>query len=502
MDIILDACSHVFSVQGLLLMMAGTVLGITVGAIPGLTGAMLIALTLPLTFTMQAKSAFILLIGMYVGAVSGGLITATLLRMPGTPASIMTTLDGYPMAKAGRPGRALGLGITASFAGGLISWFFLVLLARPIAAYSTKLGPFEFFSLVLLALVLIASIGGKSMSKAFLSAFLGILASMPGIDKASGKLRLTFGFEEMNAGLSLLPVLIGLFAISQIISDICRIDEKIELIPVKKRKDMLFSIKDWKDQAVNMLRSSSLGTLIGILPGIGANIGSVTAYTAAKSVASPEEKEMFGKGSETAIVAAESANNATIGGSLIPMIALGIPGSVIDAILLGALVIHGLQPGPLLFKQSPDMVYTIIITMFAANLFMFIFMVYSVKHLAKIATIPRSFLMPVILVFCIVGSFALSTRMFDVWTMLFFGALGFCFEKAKIPLAPFVIGFILAPIAEENLMAGLMSSNGSYMPMLSRPVSCTFLVFAAIMLCFPFYKKWQEEKAGKEKSAD
>lgn len=494
MEAIYEACGYIFSVQGILLMALGTVLGITVGAIPGLTGAMLIALTLPLTFTMQASSAFILLIGMYVGAVSGGLITATLLRMPGTPASIMTTLDGYPMAKAGRPGRALGLGITASFVGGCISWCFLVLLSKPIASYSTKLGPFEFFSLVLLALVLIASIGGKSMSKAFFSAFLGILASLPGIDKASGDLRLTFGFEELNAGLSLLPVLIGLFAISQIITDISRIGEKIEVIPVKKRKDMLFSLKDWKDQAVNMLRSSSLGTMIGILPGIGANIGSVTAYTAAKSMASPEEKEKFGSGSETGIVAAESANNATIGGSLIPMISLGIPGSVIDAILLGALVIHGLQPGPLLFKQNPDMVYTIIITMFIANIFMFFFMVYSVKHLAKIATIPRSFLMPVILVFCIVGSYALSTRMFDVWTMLFFGALGFFFEKGKIPLAPFVIGFILAPIAEENLMAGLMSSNGSYLPLVTRPVSCIFIIVAIVMLALPLFKRFKREE--------
>jgi putative tricarboxylic transport membrane protein len=493
-EAIYTALHHVFCWQGLLLMMFGTILGITVGAIPGLTGAMLIALTLPLTFSMEAKSAFILLMGMYVGAISGGLITATLLRMPGTPASIMTTLDGYPLAKSGRPGRALGLGITASFVGGLISWCFLILLSKPIAAYSTKLGPFEFFTLVLLALVLIASIGGKSMSKAFLSAFLGILASMPGIDTATGNLRLTFGFEELNGGLSLLPVLIGLFAISQIIADIAKIEEKIEVIPLKKKSDMLFSIKDWKDQAVNMIRSSSLGTMIGILPGIGANISSVTAYTAAKSLASPEERAKFGKGSETAIVAAESANNATIGGALIPMISLGIPGSVIDAILLGALVIHGLQPGPLLFKQNPEMVYTIMITMFIANIFMFVFMIYSVKYLAKIVTVPRSFLMPVILVFCIVGSFALSTRMFDVWTMVAFGAVGFLFEKTKVPLAPFVIGFILAPIAEENLMKGLISSNGSFMPIFTRPVSLIFLVCAIILLVIPIYKRFTRKE--------
>ena len=489
-----QALGYVFSVHGILLMMLGTVLGIVVGAIPGLTGAMLIALTLPLTFGMEATSAFILLMGMYVGAISGGLITATLLRMPGTPASIMTTLDGYPMAKSGRPGRALGLGITASFIGGVISWCFLILLSKPIAEYSVKLGPFELFTLVLLALVLIASIGGKSMTKAFLSAFLGILASMPGIDKASGDLRLTFGWEELNGGLSLLPVLIGLFAISQIIADITRIEEKINVIPVKKRKDMLFSLKDWKNQAVNMVRSSCLGTMIGILPGIGANISSVTAYSAARSMAPPEEKEKFGKGSETAIVAAEAANNATIGGALIPMISLGIPGSVIDAILLGALVIHGLQPGPLLYTQNPDMVYTIMITMFVANIFMFFFMVYTVKHLAKIATVPRSYLMPVILVFCIVGSFALSTRMFDVWTMLFFGAVGYFFERCKIPLAPFVIGFILAPIAEQNLMSGLDSSGGSFMPIFTRPVSLIFFIAAVILLVLPIYKKFKASK--------
>ncbi|MBT6379435.1 MAG: tripartite tricarboxylate transporter permease, partial [Opitutales bacterium] len=246
MEALQVASAYLFSVQGLFLVVLGTVLGITMGAIPGLTGAMLIALTLPLTFNMVPVNAFILLISMYVGAISGGLITATLLRMPGTPASIMTTMDGYPMARAGKPGRALGLGITASFVGGCISWVFLISLSGPIARYSTKLGPFDFFALVLLAFVLIASVGGKSMSSAFLSASLGVLASLPGIDKATGNLRLTFGFEELNGGLKLLPVLIGMFAISQVISDLSRIDEKITIIPVKRTRDMFFKLKDWK----------------------------------------------------------------------------------------------------------------------------------------------------------------------------------------------------------------------------------------------------------------
>lgn len=491
MEALQTASAYLFSPQGALLVAIGTILGITMGAIPGLTGAMLIALTLPLTFNMDPINAFILLISMYVGAISGGLITATLLRMPGTPASIMTTMDGYPMAKAGRPGRALGLGITASFVGGCISWLFLVTLSAPIALYSTRLGPFDFFALVLLALVLIASIGGKSMSKAFLSASLGVLASLPGIDKATGMLRMTFGFEELNGGLKLLPVLIGMFAISQIISDLARLDEKITIIPLKRTREMLFSLKDWKNQAVNLLRSSVIGTWIGILPGIGANIGSVSAYSAAKSLAKPAEQKKFGQGSETAIVASESANNATIGGALIPLVSLGIPGSVVDAILLGGLLIHGLQPGPLLFQQNPEMVYTIMGAMFVSNIFMFLFMLVAVRYIARLAALPRSLLMPVILVFCIIGSFALSTRMFDVWTMLFFGLLGFAFERMKIPLAPFVIGFILAPIAEENLQMGLMASNGSFLPLVQRPLSLIFVIASLVLLAIPLYKRFR-----------
>lgn len=489
MEALSAALDYLFSAQGLFLVFVGTLLGITVGAIPGLTGAMLIALTLPLTFNMDPINAFMLMVSMYVGAVSGGLISATLLRMPGTPASIMTTLDGYPLASRGQPGRALGIGIMASLVGGLISWVFLISLAGPIARHSTKLGPFDFFALVLLALVLIASIGGKSISRAFLSAALGVLASLPGIDQGSGNLRLTFGFEELNGGLKLLPVLIGLFAISQIISDLSRIDEKITIIPVKRTRDLFFKLKDWKDQAVNLVRSSVIGTAIGILPGIGANIGSVSAYSAAKALAGPEEKKKFGHGSEFGIAASESANNATIGGALIPMISLGIPGSVIDAILLGGLLIHGLQPGPLLFQENPEMVYTIMGTVMVSNIAMFLIMIFSVRHLARLASIPRSLLMPVILVFCIVGSFALSTRMFDVWTMLVFGLIGFGFERSKIPLAPFVIGFILAPIAEENLQRGLMASGGSFLPLFQNPVSLGLVIASVVLLAIPLYRK-------------
>ncbi len=474
-------------------MAVGTSLGIMVGAIPGLTGAMLIALTLPLTFSMSGESALILLVSMYVGSVSGGLITATLLRMPGTPASIMTTLDGYPMAKSGRPGRALGLGVTASFIGGLVSWVFLLLLAKPMADWSTKFGPFEFFSLVLMALVLIASVGGKSLSKGLLAGFLGILATMPGTSPATGEVRWNFGMHALDDGFKLLPVLMGLFAINQVIRDIVHLDEPIERIRLKKEK-LLLSIADLKKYWGNLLRSSVIGTWVGILPGIGANIGSVMAYSTTKTLS--KEPEQFGKGSEAGIISAESANNATVGGALIPLVAMGIPGSVIDAILLGALVIHGLQPGPLLFSQNPEAVHTMIGTMLLANLFMFAFMLLAMRWLSKLASTPRALLLPVILTFCVIGSFALGNRMFDVWVMLGFGIFGLVMERFKIPLAPFVIGFVLAPVAEEYLSAGLMQSGGSFLPLVTRPISLVFCLVAVALLFFSISRQFRAPKDG------
>ncbi|MFT5124079.1 MAG: putative tricarboxylic transport membrane protein [Kiritimatiellia bacterium] len=463
------------------LMALGVSLGITVGAIPGLTGAMLIALTLPLTYHLESGHAMVLLVSMYVGSVSGGLITATLLRMPGTPASIMTTLDGYPLAKSGRPGRALGLGISASLVGGLISWLFLWQLSEPFARWSTKFGPFEFFSLVFMALLLIASVSQGSLWKGLFAGLLGMLISMPGMHPATGQIRLTFGIDALSDGFKLLPVLIGLFALSQILQDLLHLEDRAEKI-TGDHKGLFLKWADWKKQAVNLIRSSLIGTGVGILPGVGANIGSVMAYSATKNLS--REPETFGTGAEAGIVASEAANNATVGGALIPLIALGIPGSVIDAILLGAFVIHGLTPGPLLFTNNPEIVHTIMGAYLVANLFMAVFMWLSVRWITRLTDIPRYVLLPVVLVFCVIGSFALSSRMFDVWVMLGFGLVGFVMERAKIPLAPFVIGFVLAPVAEENLCSGLMQSGGSWLPLVTRPMSLVFLLMGVGLVLF------------------
>lgn len=466
------------------LILLGTVLGITVGAIPGLTGAMLIALALPLTFGMAPASAMALLVAMYVGSVSGGLIGATLMRMPGTPASIMTTLDGYPLARGGQAGRALGLGIMASLGGGLISWLFLIALTGPMAKLSTRLGPFDFFSLVLMALVLIASVGGTSLSRGLLSGALGILLSIPGTNPATGEPRYTFGMTAMTDGFHLLPVLIGLFAVNQLIRDIAYGNSATHHIP-DVRTSLSIRRGDVRTHGVNVVRSGIVGTWIGILPGIGANIGSAVAYLVARRLSS--HPEQFGQGSEEGIVASETANNATVGGALIPLIAMGIPGSVIDAVLLGALILHGLQPGPLLMDHEPVLVQVIMGAFLIANLIMVIVMLISVAPLARLTRIPRSYLAPTIMVFCVVGAFALNNRTFDVWVMLAFGAFGLFLEQVRVPLAPFVIGFVLAPVAEINLATGLMITDGSYLPLITRPISVLFLIVSTALLLWPLF---------------
>lgn len=517
------AAELLFSPTALLLVAVGSFLGIIVGAIPGLTGAMLIALALPLTFAMSGELALVLLVSMYVGSVSGGLVTATLLRMPGTPASIMTTLDGYPMAQQGKSGRALALGIGASFIGGMISWGFLVCLAGPMATWSLSFGPFEFTALVLVALVLIMSVSGRSLSLGVLAGAIGVLIAMPGSSPATGVSRWTFGLHELDDGFKLLPVLIGLFAVNQVIRQLLApdnnqtspstsdgrakrgesnsqhqdLDETEENVSVPSLPDsgdaLQFHRQDLRTHGTNLVRSSLIGTWIGILPGIGANIGSVMSYAAAKKAS--KQPERFGQGSEEGIVASEAANNATVGGALIPLVSMGIPGSVIDAILLGAFVIHGLQPGPMLMQQNPLAVQTIMGALLLANVFTLAFLLVGARSMVRVASIPQYILLPIVMIFCVIGSFALANRMFDVWVMLGFGVAGYLFERAKIPLAPLVIGFVLAPIGEEHLSAGLMQSGGSWLPLIQRPISATLSVVAVVILSWTLWQHFHRNES-------
>jgi len=351
------------------------------------------------------------------------------------------------------------------------------------------LGPYDFFALVMMAMVLIALVS-DSMIMGLLSGCCGILFAMPGASPATGDIRLTFGFAEMNDGFKLLPVMIGLYAMGEVVIMLKSRTGKITVVPMD-RKGMTMSLADWKKHSVNLLRSSLIGTWIGALPGIGANIGSVAAYTVAKKSSSMPES--FGNGSEEGIIASEAANNATVGGALIPLLAMGIPGSVIDAILLGAMVIHGLQPGPLLMTQNPEAVWSLAGAMLLANIMMIGLMAMSVGWLSKLTRIPRHYMAPAIMVFCVIGSYGLANRMFDVWVMLVFGLIGLGMRRINFPLAPFIIGFVLWPIAEENLGAGLMTHEGSLWPLFTQPIACTMIVVSFLMVLFPALKKLKSD---------
>ena len=492
MEHLLNSFQYLFQLWPMFLLFIGVFLGIIVGSIPGLTTTMLITLTLPLTFFMDSVNAITLLIGMYVGGISGSQIAATLLRMPGTPASIMTTFDGYPMSQQGKSERALALGITSSFIGGLISWLFLAVLSPPLAKLALTFGPWEYFTMVLMALVMLASLSQGSLIKGLIAACLGMMVHLPGVDPSIGQMRLTFGFESLESGLSLMPVLIGAFAVSQIFKDIINIDTKPPQVSVKK-EGLLLKLSDIKKHTINFIRSSIIGTWVGLLPGIGANIAAMLSYSTAKS--SSKEPKKFGTGHEPGVIAAETANNASIGGALIPLITMGIPGSVVDAILIGALIIHNLEPGPLLFTTNPEIAYGVISAYLIGNIIMFGIMIFAVVHIAKVLYVPRAYLLAAILLFCVIGIFAVGNSFFDVWVMMIFGVIGFIMERAKMPLGPFVIGFVLSPIAEAQLRSGLMASEGSIEPLFTRPFAATFLVISILSLLWPLYSEWKKTKS-------
>ncbi|WP_316980368.1 tripartite tricarboxylate transporter permease [Shumkonia mesophila] len=485
MSALAESISYIITPLPFALCVIGVLSGIVVGAIPGFSGAMLIAMSIPLTYFMTNVDAMVLLISMYVGSVSGGLISATLLKMPGTPSSIMTTMDGFPMAQSGNAARALGLGISASFVGGLISWFFLYFFSPVLAIWGTRFGPWEIFSMVVMALALIASLSKASLAKGLLAALLGVMASLPGIDKASGTVRLTFGFDHLASGFELVPVLLGIFVFSQAFSDLAKIGGTPQIVKTDT-KSIFLSLKDWKDQSFNMIRSSLVGTWIGFLPGVGGSVASIVSYTVAKNSSKTPEK--YGTGFPDGIVASESANNGSIGGALIPLVTLGIPGSTVDAILIGALLLHNLQPGPMLYVTNPEIINTIIATCLFANVVMFFMMSGLVRQIAKLSVIPPSFMMSVIILCCLLGAIAISSSVFDVWVTLGFGCVGYAMYQFNIPHAPFVIGFILAELAESALRTALMASAGSLEPIVYRPVALAFIFITVFMLIYSMRK--------------
>ncbi len=459
----------------------GVFLGILFGCVPGLTGSMAVALCLPLTYSLTAVQAFGLIMGIYVGGCSGGLISAILLNIPGTPANLATAYDGAVMARKGLAGKALGTGIFYSFLGGSISFIILFLVAEPIARIAVKFSYFEYFAIVVFSLTMIIALSGKQLMKGFVSALVGVAFSFIGLSAVDGATRMTLGISELNGGLKLLPALIGLYAVSELIKA-SRANDKEHTISSYKIKGFGFTWKEFKEQFTNFLRSAAIGTGIGILPGIGGITSNLLAYTAAK--ASSKHPEKYGTGYIGGIVAPETSNNAAVGGALIPLLTLGIPGDGFTAIVLGALMVHGLQPGPQLMTTNGDFIYAIFAALIIANILTVVMQYFGIRGFVRMLSIPKYILLPVILVLAVVGSIGLNNRVFDAWTVLVFGLLGFGMKKLDFPLTPIILGFVLGPIAEINLRRALMLSRGSLLPFVTRPVSCVFLVLAVLSMLF------------------
>jgi putative tricarboxylic transport membrane protein len=474
----------VLTPMGILLMFVGVAVGIVFGALPGLSATMAIALFLPVTYAMSSSDAMTLLMALFIGAISGGLISAILLHIPGTPSSVATCFDGHPMVKKGQAAKALGIGVVFSFIGTVFSTILLMFIAPQIARVAINFGPMQFFAIAIFSLTMIATLSSGNMVKGIMAGVIGFMFSTVGTDSIEGMARFTFGSTALKGGFDMLAVMVGLFAVGEIIAAAQTSrhnDEELMAQPsMKGIKGFGFTIKEFFSQAWNALRSALIGMGIGILPGIGGGTSNVLAYTVAKNY--DKHPEEFGTGRIDGLVASETANNATIGGAMVPLLTLGIPGDTTTAMLLGALTLHGLTPGPLLFQNQASVVYGIFAAMLVCSVIMLFMEFFGLRVFVKLLSIPKYILLPCVFVLCTIGAYALKNNMSQVIACLVFGAIGFAFKKFEVPTTPFILGFILGPLAEVNYRRGMISNKGNFMPFLTNPISAVFLAIAVIVI--------------------
>ena len=471
----------------------GTLLGLVFGAIPGLTSTLAIVLIMPVTFGMDPTSGLAMLTGIYIGGVSGGQVSAILLNMPGTPASIATCFDGYPMAKKGLAGKALSYGIIASFVGGMLSLLALVLIAPVLGQISLKFQTYEYFLLGVFGLTIISSLTSKSMSYGIASAALGLMFAAVGADPLSGVSRYTFGLTALDGGIGMLPAMIGLFVVSEIFSQITEVKSEY-VFESSKMDSMRISLKEIFSHWKNLLRSSLIGIAIGILPGAGGTIANLLAYDQAKKYS--KNPEDFGTGIPDGIVAPESANNAVTGGAFVPMLTLGIPGNSVTAILMAGLLLHGLTPGPGLFRDEIQVVYSIFASLFVSNIVMvFFFYLFVIRFFKWALRIPKKILLPIVVLMAVAGTYNIRYSFNDLWVLTIFTGLGIIFRRIGFPLSPMILGLILGPIMEAALRTGMMRSGGSIMPFFTRPYSIGLIILTIVSVAFSsFYKRFEERK--------
>lgn len=482
------AFAEITNLTTLSLMMIGVAAGLLAGAIPGFTIAMAIVLTLPFTYGMPPSQGLATMVSVLVGGLSGGLMAGILTGIPGTPSSVATTFDGFPMARKGQPGLALGIGVWSSFFGGIISAFLLVTLAPQLARIGLEFNPWGYFMLVMFALTITASLAGKNMVKGLIAGVLGLLIRTVGEDEAVGMARFNFGSDTLLQGFDFIAVLIGLFAFSQLLSDIR--DPERARKSLMERGDTNIKIEHLRAVRViakrwtNVLRSALIGVFTGILPGAGGSIANILAYDQAKKAS--KKPEEFGTGIPDGIIAPESSNNAVEGGALIVLMALGIPGDVTTAVMLGALLMHDVVPSPSFIGDEPVLAYSIFIAFFLATFMMLGLQTIMLRVFVLVTRVRMYVLAGVILGFCGIGVFAINNVEFDLWTLLWFGILGFLMRHFGFPLAPMILGVVLGNIAELNLARALAITT-DLSPFVTRPWSLFFLVIAVFSAFFTLY---------------
>jgi putative tricarboxylic transport membrane protein len=492
---ILGGFGTILNPVSLLAIIAGVSVGVVVGCLPGLSGTMAVAIMVPLTFSMNAQVGIVLLLGVFVGAIYGGSISAILIGTPGTPGNIVTVFDGYTLAQQGHAGRALYTALLFSVVGGLLSAICLMTAAPLLAKVALKFGPREYFGLTLFGISVISSISGKSLVKGVTIGLLGMALSTVGLDTVSGVARFTFGTYNLVGGFDLMAVLIGFFAVGEVLSMSSTMPKDTNIRSMKVEK-IQYGLKQYRGHWLGGFRSAIIGTVIGVIPGAGAAIASFVSYDVAKR--SSKEPEKFGSGHIPGIIAAESANNATTGGALIPMMTLGIPGDPVTAVLIGAFLIQGLTPGPLLFVTSPQVVYSLIAGFFIANIVMFGVGILGIRVFSRISKVPRYIIAPSIIALCMIGAWGIRNNIFDVGIMLIMGVLGYFTKKNGYPSGPFVIGFILGPLFERSLRQALTASHGSWGTFLESPLSLAFIIITLATFVFPLIKDFVKRNKSKK----
>lgn len=478
--------------QILLLCLAGVILGIFFGASPGMTSSMGIALILPVTYGMDIVHGMSILLGIYIGSISGGLITAILINIPGTPASVATTFDGHPMAERGEGGRAIRVGTLYSLLGGLFSLIVLFAISPVLARWALKFSYEEYFAIGLLSLTLIASLSGKSLVKGMLSALIGIVFTTVGMAPVDTVRRFTFGIRDLDAGFKLLPLMIGVYAVMEVIKAAGAAEQGEMKILSYKSRGIGVSWKEFREQFKNFIVSSGIGTGIGILPGLGAAISNLIAYSVSKNMSRHPEK--YGTGCIDGLIASETANNAVSGGAMIPLLTMGIPGDAGTAMLLAAFMLHGITPGPLLFQTHGNVIYAMFAILIVANILMFVVQLYGLPGFLKLLMIPRNILLPIVMVLASVGAFAMNNRVFDIWSIFMFALVGYGLSRFDFPPAPVVLGFVLGPIIELNFRRGMMSSYGNFAAFFTRPIAGTVLVLTILILVWQVLSNIRKSK--------